>query len=212
MAGIYVTVMTRAKRVGTRIVFLPVDSTHLPPALHVYAQYSAVQCAVHVQNSVVVMRIGISTMAELRSASAVQYVAKIMLMFLVLASKSSAIKISFANQQHGSTEPPVHINLHLHVDGNKVVAAPNQLHVNHQQLQCAPPKNRPRAPGIEIDATPIAAHELQKWLSDFEKVSVEGAEGVRHTILVASHQGVALDGISLLPGCVEGRKYYGIGV
>eukprot|EP00057_Strongylocentrotus_purpuratus_P032476 XP_787775.3 PREDICTED: tetratricopeptide repeat protein 13 [Strongylocentrotus purpuratus] len=144
-------------------------------------------------------------MAGPRKVSAVQYVAKILPVFIVLASKSSAIKISFATQQNGGTDPPVHINLHLHLDGNKVVAAPNQLHVNHQQVQCgSPPKNLPRGPAIDIDATPITAHELQKWLSEFEKMSAEGAEGVRHTILVAS-QGVALDGISLLPGCVEGQ-------
>ncbi|XP_054758388.2 tetratricopeptide repeat protein 13-like [Lytechinus pictus] len=139
-------------------------------------------------------------MAFSREDHGVQYVAKILFMLVAFASKSSAIKISFASQQHGSTEPPVHINLHLHLDGNKVVPVP----APNEQCSNPPKYQMPRGPVIDIDATPIATHELQKWLSEFEKVSVEGAEGVRHTVLLAS-QGIALDGISLLPGCVEGQ-------
>ena len=146
-------------------------------------------------------------MAGIRRASPVQYGTKVVLILSLILAESSAVKLSVANQHQGTMGQPVHINFHLHLDGNKA-AAPNLLHVQQQQMQCSSGKIRPGAPGGEFEATPLATHELQKWINELEKFSVEAEAngGVRHTILVTS-QDSTLDGFSLLPGCTElGRK------
>ncbi|XP_071501487.1 tetratricopeptide repeat protein 13-like [Diadema antillarum] len=119
-----------------------------------------------------------------------------------------AVKVSVAQQHQESAHAPVHINFHVHLNGNKP-AAPNVNTHQQQQLQCSGGgggKGRTGLPGVDYDATPLPAHELQKWIADLEKMIVsENVEiEVPHTILLAT-QDVTVDGISVLPGCTDGR-------